>query len=155
MGEMKRYGLRLVRVACIAVLSGLLGFGLIPRSASAQETGCRSDPYVLLSNGVQLDLSANIADSVSDVHQTVYILHAPRGTTPVAVVPTDGLMGWTEKFYFYADQAPDTYTTDTAIYTGQSGVQVTAVDAVVSVANTAVKTDSGTSGQYLPVNLTN
>src|SRR5437660_2172020 len=93
--------------------------------ARAQLGGCRSDPYIVLSNLAQVDMAADINDSLSDVQSVLYVLHAPVGTSPKAIVATDGLMGIKEKFKFYADNQANTYDTYTTVYTGASGIAVT------------------------------
>ncbi len=64
---------------------------------------CRSDPIAILSNGVVLDFSATIDDTVSDVERIRYTLHAPRGARVVRELATDGLVGYKETFVFRND----------------------------------------------------
>ncbi len=79
------------------VASGLLAGGLPAPSAHAA-LACRSDPIVVLSNGVTLELSATIFDDVSDVQQVNYTLQAPKGVTVQRVITTDGAVGYKEHF---------------------------------------------------------
>jgi len=64
---------------------------------------CRSDPIAILSNGVVLDFSATIDDTVADVEHIRYTLHAPRGARVVRELATDGLVGYKETFVFRND----------------------------------------------------
>ncbi len=142
----------------LALLVASLYMAAVPTgTARASIGGCRSDPVVILSNGVVLDLSAAIDDTVDDVRGTTYTLHAPVGTGVVAVVGTDGVLGLTEHFVFQADQAASTYATETVVRTGRGGVAVTAttdvvgVDVGVGAARTG--TAAGVSAQSLQVTL--
>jgi hypothetical protein len=134
------------------VLAGWLatgpGLGL---SAQADLIGCRSDPVVRLSNGVTLDLSADIDDTVDDVQQVSYTLHIPAGTFPLAVVGTDGIMGLKESFSVSTDSAPNAYTTDTVVTTLAPGVGVVATTAAVNVITIGQASATGKTPQHLQV----
>ncbi len=80
------------------LLAGLSAGSLGAHHAQAAFIGCRSDPIVILSNGVVLDLSANIADDVSDIKQISYVLQAPQGVTVLDAISTDGPVGYRENF---------------------------------------------------------
>jgi len=68
----------------VTVVLTTLALLLAPRSsARAKISGCRSDPVVLLSTGVAVDLSAAIDDAATDVQQVAYTVHAPVGTSVV------------------------------------------------------------------------
>lgn len=123
------------------------------QGAHAQIGGCRSDPYIVLSNLAQVDMSANISDDLSDVQSVVYVLHAPAGTSPKMVVATDGLMGIKETFKFYADDPANTYDTYTTVYTGATGIAVTAESSVTSLTALGILTQSGINGQSLHIHL--
>jgi hypothetical protein len=139
-------------VLSTVVLAGWLaagpGLGL---SAQADLVGCRSDPIVLLSNGVALDLSAAIDDTIGDVQQVSYTLHIPTGTFALAVIGTDGLMGLKESFSISADGAPHTYATDTAVTTLAPGVGVVATTAAVAVLTIGQASATGQTPQQLHV----
>jgi hypothetical protein len=122
-------------------------------SAQAQIGGCRSDPYIVLSNLAQVDMSADISDDLSDVQSVVYVLHAPAGTSPVTIVASDGLMGIKEKFKFFADDPANTYDTYTTVYTGATPVAVTAESSVTSLPALGILTQSGYNGQSLHIHL--
>lgn len=145
-------------LARVAIGGALLFLALIPGPlrplhASAQLGPCRSDPAVLLSNLSTLDLSATINDSASDVKQTLYVLHGPRGTKPTAIIPTDGLIGLTERFVYYADEPASTYDVYTTVYTGTPRVPVTASALVVGLVNLGAPSVSGYSGSPIHTHL--
>jgi hypothetical protein len=144
--------LALAVVAALLVLAHALLVTVTP--AHAEIVGCRSDPVVTLSNGVTFDLSATIDDAASDVQQTLYVLHAPVGTQVVSVVGTDSLVGLTEHFAFYADEAPHTYATDTIVSTGASTIAVTANTVVVGASGSSAASASGQAQQDLQVAVT-
>lgn len=120
-------------LGAVMLLFGLTVSPLLATQAHASLTYCRSDPVLVLSNLAVLDVQAGINDNLSDVHNVVYVVHAPVGTHLVALVNTDGLMGLKEKVRFYADNLPNTFDTYTTAYTGQRSVGVTAYSSVVSV----------------------
>ena len=126
-----------VRLVCMGAMlaEALVGGSLMPGTASAHYAFCRSDPVVSLLNLGQLDVSASISDSESDVQKVVYVVHAPVGTKLLAVINTDSLIGLHEQVQFVADDPANTFDVYTTVYTGQSGVAVTATSALVSLLN--------------------
>jgi hypothetical protein len=94
--------------------------------AQAAMLGCRSDPAVVLSNGLVLDLSADIAAKPWEVQQVVYTLHIPRGVNAVAILRTRTWPTSVERFVITADNAPGRYDSTTVVYTRRKGVAVTA-----------------------------
>lgn len=133
-------------------LAFLLASGLAQStSAHAQLAACRSDPVVTLSNLAVIDLQAGISDSLSDVKSVTYVVHGPKGTSKLAVVNTDTLIGLKESVSYVADDSSGTYDVYTTVYTGQSGVAVTAYTTVVSPLGLTLSspTVSGKSGQTL------
>jgi hypothetical protein len=140
-------------LAAAALQIGLVLGPLLSHDAAAQFAPCRSDPVVSLTNGAQIDLSATISDSTSDVKKVVYVVHAPAGTKLLSVVDTSGLLGLTETVQLYADDATNTFDTYTTVYTGRSGVAVTATTTVVSALNLTLGSGSasGQSGQTLHI----
>jgi hypothetical protein len=119
------------------LVATVVGGPFTAERAHAQYTMCRSDPVVSLLNLGQLDLSANISDSQSDVQKIVYAVHVPAGTHLLSVINTDTLLGLKETVQFYADDVPNTFDTYTTVYTGQSKVAVTAGSTLVSPLNWA------------------
>lgn len=137
-----------------ALAATLLALALPTPAARAAIGACGSDPAVVLSNGVTVDLSASIADDATDVQQVAYTLHAPAGTTVVAWIGTDGPLGPAETLRYVADDAPDTYDSSTTVRTGATGVSVTATMTLVPpVAPLASTSTSGRDRQALPLRL--
>ncbi|MDQ2829505.1 MAG: hypothetical protein M3Y74_10705 [Chloroflexota bacterium] len=85
-----------------------------------------SDPIVILSDGIALDVSATIADDASDVKQITYVLHVPDGAAVIRAISTDGAVGYKEKFTVQSGSAPGVYTTEVQIKTGVKNVAVMA-----------------------------
>jgi hypothetical protein len=138
---------RLGVVVTAAILTAAAGsFG--SQRVSAITTYCRSDPAIVLTNGATIDLSASIGDSLSDVQQVQYVVHAPAGTHLLAVVNTDGLMGPKETVKLYADNSYGTYDSATTVLTGQKNVAVTASTDIVSALDLSLglRSASGYSG---------
>jgi hypothetical protein len=123
--------------------------------AQASLGGCGSDPVVLLSNGVTLDLNTSIDDTASDVQQVVYTLHVPSGTSVTSVTYTSGLLGPKELLRFFADNLPDTYDTATTVNTATNGIAVTTTTTAVPLSDTpASAATSGHDQQNLHVSVT-
>lgn len=149
----KRY--RLVRAVSllVALTVGLLMSTFGASSARAEIGSCRSDPVVLLSNGVTLDLSAAIADTDSDVQQVSYALTIPAGTTVTSVTNTSGPLGPKETFQASSTNPANTYTTVTVVYTGARQISVTAVTQVVAITQLGYGSDTGLDNQRLTVSV--
>lgn len=110
-----------------ALFSGGLLVSLIGASPhSSAAAACRTDPIVILSNGIVLDLSATIADDVTDVKQVTYVLHAPAGAAVIRAISTDGAVGYKERFQVQPDSAPGTYAAELQISTGSKNIAMTA-----------------------------
>lgn len=80
---------------------------------------CRSDPLVLLSNGVVLDLSADVAAPLWDIRRVTYTIRVPVGVRPLLVVRTPSWPTTIEVTRVIADQPPGTYDTETTVTTRQ------------------------------------
>ncbi len=139
----------------VTVALTALALSLADRSpAHAEISGCGSDPVVLLSNGVAVDLSAAIDDVATDVQQVAYTLHAPVGTRVVGWQISDGPLGPKETLQFYADNAPNTYGTTTVVYTLTPHISATATTQVMSAMPSAGVSTSGWDAQPLRVQVT-
>jgi hypothetical protein len=135
--------------ACLLIVG--LGSGLPAASdARAAFIGCRSDPIVIFSNGVVLDLGANIADAVTDVQSIGYTLHAPRGVSLLRSISTDGPVGYRERFMFKADSrfsgTGAVYEVDVKVHTRAKNVRVTATIAGGDAAALGITPDMVTAG---------
>ena len=115
--------LRLIAIIC------LIGLALwVPEAppAAAAITVCRGDPIVWLSNGEIIQMTAQVAANAAEVHQVVYTLHVPRGTTVTRIVYDSGPLGKKERVVLVDDLLPKQYTTDTLVMTSRNGIAVTA-----------------------------
>lgn len=126
------------------------------RSALAGWLNCRSDPVVVLSNGVTMDISADISTWPWRVQRVDYILHAPEGVELVAAVGTPTWLTSQETFTFYADQAAGEYHIETIVHTNQGNASVTANTILVSALGLHLDSESvpGAEGQVLHAYLT-
>jgi hypothetical protein len=149
MRRMKRRKLLLALGLLAASTTG----GLAVSSPAHALAACRSDPYVLLSNLAQLDLSSSMGTSLSNVAQVTYVLHVPAGVHPVLTVNTDSLIGPKEKFVIYSDDAARTYDTYTTVTLVSGSTSVVASSWVVSLSSLNVPNVSGYSGQALHIHL--
>lgn len=113
-----------------AIGAALLAAGLLAAPLGSPHAhavvACRSDPIVVLSNGVVLDLSADIADDVSDVTSVRYTLHGPFGVWVMRAISTDGPVGYDEGFAYIPDAPVGVYQDETVVTTGADSVNVTA-----------------------------
>jgi hypothetical protein len=152
----KSFKNRTALAAC--VLTAGLGAGLLgAHDTRAAFIGCRSDPIVILSNGVVLDLSADIVDDVSDVQQVNYVLHAPKGVSLLRSISTDGPVGYREHFNFQPDSklsgTGGTYELDMQIQGRAKNISVTATIAGGDAAALGITPDMVTPGatSFVPV----
>ena len=100
--------------------------------ASSASVKCRSDSAVILSNGMVLDLSADIDTPVYNVKRVRCVLHVPFGVSLVSSIATPSWPTTMETFDLYADTAPGEYHSATVVYTMDSHVAITARTALVS-----------------------
>src|SRR5258707_1134882 len=87
----------------------LASIGRVP-AAQAATTTCRTDPIVILSTGIKVQMTATIADVSTNVQNVAYVLHAPRSTSVVNVAyATDNVSSIPQSFTFYADNPSGSY----------------------------------------------
>ncbi len=98
-----------------ALTAGLLAGGPPAVNHAHAALGCRSDPIVVLSNGVVLDLSAVVDTDVSDVKEIHYTLHGPKGVWVVRAISTDGVAQYKEGFEFHDDSHVDDHNPSSAV----------------------------------------
>lgn len=114
------------RVVGLVVVAVLLLLVTSTSNVSAGWAQCRSDPVVILSNGLTLDLSADIGVFLWNVQQVDYVLHVPQGVTLVASIATPAWPTAIETFTLYSDTPPGEYRSETTVYTTQGNAAVTA-----------------------------
>jgi hypothetical protein len=93
---------------------------------------CRSDPVVLLSNGLVMDLSADISTLPWQVQRVDYVLHVPEGVSLVLAIHTPTWLTSTETFTLYDDAPPGEYHSETTVYTSKGNATVTAKTILLS-----------------------
>ncbi len=98
-----------------ALTAGLLASGPLAAPRAHAALGCRSDPIVILSNGVVLDLSATLDTDISDVKEIHYKLHGPKGVWVVRAISTDGTVQYKEGFEFHDDSHVDDHNPSSAV----------------------------------------
>jgi|SRR5579884_503792 len=147
MGENMRKGV------CVAAFSAVLSVAWLVAGttpSSAHIAGCRSDPTVTLSNGVQVTLYEDISDASTDVTHITYQLHIPKGLTAQSIVYTGDVPSSLQSVTTYADENAGNYDGYTVVTTGTPNISVTAYASATSGGTTVVSTHtSGHSGQTL------
>jgi hypothetical protein len=144
----------LLRIAVVGVLvwTALLAFTFGPEKALA--SGCRTDPILVLNNGAQLQIEANIATSYANVHSVIYKVHAPARTAMLLVIYTDNPLGSIEKVQFYADSPNSNYTIETVVQMRNGSASVTTSSILVNVLGLTVARDSAIGTTGLPMMMT-
>jgi hypothetical protein len=137
----------------VALLAASSTGALAVASPASALAACRSDPYVLLSNTAQLDLSASIGTSLSNVAQVTYVLHVPAGVQPLLTVNTDSLIGPKEHFAIYSDDAASQYDTYTTVTLVNGSTSVVASSWIVSLSSLGVPNVSGSSETAIHIHL--
>jgi len=121
----KKHSLKLVSILlCVFLLVG---------QVNAAALFCRSDPVVILSNGIVMDFGANIATLPWNVQEVHYELHIPAGVSVVAAIHTPTWISSKESFTIHADQPDGQYIVKTIVGTQQSNVSVNLDATLVSL----------------------
>ena len=134
------------RVKPAIALAGLL----TALSAVSTEAGllkCKSDPIVLLSDGTEVDLSADIDALPWNVTNVTYTLHVPKGLNALLIIRTPAWLTTIERFQIIDDQAQGHYDSTTVVKTNNGIVRVTAKLLV----RLAFGSANGVTGQSLRV----
>jgi hypothetical protein len=149
----------MMRSKRILIAAGALALGValnaIPGRAFAGYVICRTDPIVQLSNGNQINITASVSDTASDIQRLAYVVHVPAGLSVKKIVFTGGAVAYKEYVTVYADSAATKYSTATVVTTGRAGIQTSVQTSVQGTSGTATSaTVAGTSGQTLTAVLT-
>lgn len=137
------------RVTPAIALAGLLTV----LSAVSTEAGllkCKSDPIVLLSDGTEVDLTADIDTLPWNVTNVNYTLHVPKGLNTLLIIRTPAWLTTIERFSVIADQQQGHYDSTTLVKTSSPSIRVTA-KLLVRLAFGSAK---GLTGQNLRVQAT-
>jgi len=92
------------------------GSGIFQAHEARAASACRSDPIVLLSSGVKVQLYSDMYDAPASITNVAYVLHAPAGTTVVSVsYPSDMTTAIPETFQLIADEKDAKFETTTFV----------------------------------------
>ena len=105
---------RTIKIEVVLVLSALLL--LVPAAVHARLL-CRSDPVVILSNGVTLDIGATISTLPWQVTEVHYELHVPQGVSLVSAIHTPTWLTSQETFTVIGDQPAKSYVVNVTVRT--------------------------------------
>ncbi|MEP7287171.1 MAG: hypothetical protein ABI947_15560 [Chloroflexota bacterium] len=87
---------------------------------------CRADPIVVLSNGLIMDVGANIAALPSQVTEVHYDLHVPTGVTVLFSLHLPVSQTSQETLAVHADQLAGDYQVNTTVHTNLGNVDMEA-----------------------------
>jgi len=125
---------------------GLLCSSLVSLPAQAAISGCRSDPAVTLSNGVQILLYEDISDTATDVTKITYTLHVPVGVTVTSISYSGAVPSKLQSLTTVADENSGNYDGYTLVSTKTPNVPVAAY---MSANGTVSAHTNGSSGELL------
>ncbi len=140
-----RSRIKVLIVALVALL-------VIPFTAYASLM-CRSDPVVILSNGMTLDIGASISTLPWQVTEVHYELHVPRGVSLILAIHTPTWLTSQETFTLIADQPARSYNVVTTVRTNVGNATVSADTILVSALRLRLGgySATGMEGQRLSV----
>jgi hypothetical protein len=102
-------------------------------TAFAARLICRSDPVVILSNGMVMDISADIGTLLFNVQEVHYTLNVPEGVSAVLIIRTPTWLTSRETFTVIDNQPAGQYETSTIAYTRAGNASVTLNALLLSV----------------------
>lgn len=123
---------------------------LAAKQADAQISTSRTGPIVYLSDGEVINLAVAVSGNPSEVRSIVYTVHAPAGIAMTRVQYTGGDLSKKQSVQYFADNAANTYDSDTEVASSQDGMAVTATTQVTSAGSGSA---SGYSNQNLPIHI--
>jgi hypothetical protein len=142
-----------IRVAAVGVLvwTALLALSVGSGTAEARNSGCRTDPVVVLTNGAQLQFGANIGTAYSNVESVVYVIHGPVGSAPLLVLYTDNPLGSVERVEYHGDGPARTYTIDTVVYLESGSATVSTSSLLINLLHLTLgrATGNGMDNQHI------
>ena len=122
---------RFIRIQLLLVLLTIFMLS----GAVHAELLCRSDPVVILSNGVTLDIGATISTLPWKVREVHYELHIPRGVFMLVAIHTPTWLTSQETFTVFSDQDSNQYLVTTQVTTTEGDATVVADTTLVSALN--------------------
>lgn len=142
------------RKIIFSILAFLVALMVLPvNGIMAGWMQCRSDPVVILSNGIVMDLSADISVYPWQVQQVDYTLHVPAGVSLVAVIPTPLWVTTIETFNLVDDAPPGEYHSVTTVYTSKRRAQVTANNILLSATGIQLDLQSASGIERRPIHI--
>jgi hypothetical protein len=139
-------------------LTAVLFLGILGIAGQVGAAGlfCRSDPVIVLSNGVIIDTGATVSTLPWNVEEVHYELHAPAGVNLVVAIPTPTWISTYETFTYIADQPPGKYSIVAVVHTS-TGEETVVLDALLlypNLFNLRLNryTAPGVEGQWLRIN---
>jgi len=132
----------------------MVGLFLLVGPVSAAGLLCRSDPTVILSNGVIMDFGVTISTLPWNVKEVHYELHVPVGVSALISIHTPTWIGTVESFTIYADQPANRYIVKSVVDTRFEDVKVTMDATLVSPLtdfHVGIYTISGLENQLLTI----
>lgn len=124
------------------------------KDVSAGWMQCRSDPIVILSNGIIMDLSADIGTFPWRVERVDYVLHVPEGVSLVASIATPTWLTTVETFTLIDDAQPGEYRSVTTAYTRNGNASVTAHSLLLSATGIQLDMVSAAGNEGQPIHIT-
>lgn len=104
----------------------------------------------MLSNGVTLQISEDIAADASQVTAIAYVVHAPAGTQLVSVTYTPSAVGAKAKLKLTTDAPAGTYTSDTDVSVTTKGTSIAGTTIASRLSTPSVAASfTGLSSQHL------
>jgi hypothetical protein len=141
LSRIKRY-----QIVLSLIILPVLPFG-------ARSLICRSDPVVILTNGVTLDIGASLDVLPFDVTEVHYELHVPKGVHALLAIHTPAWLTSQETFKVIDDMSGNNYKVITTAHTRKGDASVTADTVLVSALKIKLGaySASGSEGDALTV----
>lgn len=148
-------------LAMAFVCAGLVCGHLSSGAAHAVLAGCNTDPVVVLSNGVTVQMTGAITTDVSNLTAVIWTLHIPAGTSVVSVTYDDNV-SYKESLKYWADNLPNTYDGSVQVSTSLNKlvagqVTVTGTTTAYATANpsgpSSSDTETGGLNQVIPMHV--
>jgi hypothetical protein len=138
----------------LGVLSCGTGAWLHPSSAQAEIAVCRSDPAILLSNGVVLDVGAEVQTNPRDVRSISYLVHLPKNVSALAVRYSGDISRRRETVTSRSDGRAGSYDMYVKVATYGRQLPIVAVTVTARLLGASSATVRGRAGRRLHIHVT-
>lgn len=142
----------LTRIKRYQIVLSLIVLPLLP--FGGRSLICRSDPVVILSNGLTLDIGASISVLPFDVTEVHYELHVPQGVSALLTVHTPAWITSQETFTLIDDMPARQYKVTTTAHTKAGDADVTADTVLVSALKLKLGAYSASGSEGEPLTVT-